>query len=227
MTTINKKYLLDAVNEITELYDEMTTSIVSELIENLCDDNDMGIVMVSKFVLKKQKELTEEFADGRFTDDFKLDLQTAVKNDSPYALFPINDRALAPPSGVTTIIPPKMESFIIKKYKDKKNVRLDYDDDGKFLGVSENQDGVFRRVLDAEPDPRSVNRAKSYRDFYKKAIKQTEQDYGVKLNPTNYTDQYGQEYLKITLTPELKSSFQTFRMKDGGAASILPLKYGF
>ena len=108
-----------------------------------------------------------------FTDDFKLDLQTAVKNDSPYALFPINDRALAPPSGVTTIIPPKMESFIIKKYKDKKNVRLDYDDDGKFLGVSENQDGVFRRVLFAEPNPTDVNRASSYRDLYKRAIKQT------------------------------------------------------
>jgi len=134
---------------------------------------------------------------------------------------------LAPPSGVTTIIPPKMESFIIKKYKDKKGIRLDYDDDGKFLGVSENQDGAFRRVLDAEPDPSSINRAKSYNDFYKKAIKQTEQDYGVKLNPTEYIDQYGQEYLKIILTPELKSSFQTFRMKHGGAASIIPLKYGF
>ena len=162
-----------------------------------------------------------------FTDDFKLDLQTAVKNDSPYALFPNGPRSLAPPSGVTTIIPPKMESFIIKKYKDKKGIRLDYDDDGKFLGVSENQDGAFRRVLDAEPDPSSINRAKSYNDFYKKAIKQTEQDYGVKLNPTEYIDQYGQEYLKIILTPELKSSFQTFRMKHGGAASIIPLKYGF
>ena len=162
-----------------------------------------------------------------FTDDFKLDLQTAVKNDSPYALFPNGPRSLAPPSGVTTIIPPKMVPFIIKKYKDKKGIRLDYDDDGKFLGVSENQDGTFRRVLDAEPDPSSINRAKNYNDFYKKAIKQTEQDYGVKLNPTEYIDEYGQEYLKIILTPELKSSFQTFRMKHGGAASIIPLKYGF
>ena len=161
-----------------------------------------------------------------FTDGFKLDLQTAVKNDSPYALFPNGARSLAPPSGVTTIIPPKMVPFIIKKYKDKKGVRLDYDDDGKFLGVSENQDGRFTRVLDAEPDPSSINRAKSYNDFYKKAIKQTEQDYGVKLNPTEYTDQYGQEYLKIILSPELKSSFQTFRMKHGGVASLMPLNYG-
>jgi len=161
-----------------------------------------------------------------FTDGFKLDLQTAVKNDSPYALFPNGARSLAPPSGVTTIIPPKMVPFIVKKYKDKKGVRLDYDDDGKFLGVAENKDGKFRRVLDAEPDPSSINRAKSYNDFYKKAIKQTEQDYGVKLNPTEYIDQYGQEYLKIILTPELKSSFQTFRMEHGGVASLMPLHYG-
>mgnify|MGYP003128205445 FL=1 len=161
-----------------------------------------------------------------FTDGFKLDLQTAVKNDSPYALFPNGARSLAPPSGVTTIIPPKMVPFIVKKYKDKKGVRLDYDDDGKFLGVAENKDGKFRRVLDAEPDPSSINRAKSYNDFYKKAIKQTEQDYGVKLNPTEYIDQYGQEYLKIILTPELKSSFQTFRMEHGGVASLMPLNYG-
>lgn len=161
-----------------------------------------------------------------FTDGFKLDLQTAVKNDSPYALFPNGPRSLAPPSGVTSIIPPKMVPFIVKKYKDKKGVRLDYDDDGKFLGVSENRDNNWVRVLDADPDKRSVNRAKSYNDFYKKAIKQTEQDYGVKLNPTEYTDQYGQEYLKIILSPELKSSFQTFRMKHGGVASLMPLNYG-
>ena len=199
----------------------------NEIVDRTTQQEIRLLTKYSKELEKNIKTINLPRSADWFTDDFKLDLQTAVKNDSPYALFPINDRALAPPSGVTTIIPPKMESFIIKKYKDKKNVRLDYDDDGKFLGVSENQDGVFRRVLDAEPDPRSVNRAKSYRDFYKKAIKQTEQHYGVKLNPTNYTDQYGQEYLKITLTPELKSSFQTFRMKDGGAASILPLKYGF
>jgi len=161
-----------------------------------------------------------------FTDGFKLDLQTAVKNDSPYALFPNGARSLAPPSGDTNIIPPKMVPFIVKKYKDKDGIKLQYDKDGKFLGVAENQDNHWVRVLEAEPDKRSINRAKSYNDFYKKAIKQTEQDYGVKLNPTEYTDQYGQEYLKIILSPELKSSFQTFRMKNGGVASLMPLNYG-
>ena len=163
-----------------------------------------------------------------FTDNVKLFLQTGAKNDSPYILLPKGSRSLAPSSGNTRVIPPKMIPFLEKRYKNKEGVRLDYDDDGKFLGVSEkNQDGTFRQVLFAEADPESVNRAKNYDDFYKKAIKQTEQDYGVKLNPTEYTDQYDQEYLKIILTPELKSSFQTFRMKHGGAASIIPLKYGF
>jgi len=159
-----------------------------------------------------------------FTDGFKLDLQTAVKNDSPYALFPNGPRSLTPPSG-GRVIPPKLIPFIEKRFKNKNNIRLDYDDDGKFLGVSQNQDGRWFRELEAEPDTRSINRAKSYNDFYKKAIKQTEQDYGVKLEPTEYIDQYGQEYLKIILTPELKSAFQTFRMKHGGVASLMPLKY--
>ena len=181
----------------------------------------------SKELEKNIKTLNLPRSADWFTDDFKLDLQTAVKNDSPYALFPINARALAPPSGNTQVIPPKLVPFTIRKFKDKKNVRLDFDEDGKFLGVSQNIDGKFRRVLFAEPNPTDVNRARSYTDLYKRAIKQTEQDYGVKLNPTKYTDEFDQEYLKIILTPELKSSFQTFRMKDGGAASILPLKYGF
>jgi hypothetical protein len=174
-----------------------------------------------------------------FTDDFKLDLQTAVKNDSPYALFPNGPRSLAPPSGVTTIIPPKMIPFLEKQYRNSDNVKLNYDTEGKLInvqrydppqrvgGVDPDDPGTLTTILDAEPDPRSVNRAKSYNALYKKAIKQTEQDYGVKLNPTEYIDEYGQEYLKIILTPELKSSFQTFRMKHGGAASIIPLKYGF
>ena len=174
-----------------------------------------------------------------FTDDFKLDLQTAVKNDSPYALFPNGPRSLAPPSGVTTIIPPKMIPFLERQYANSDNVKLNYNTEGKLInvqrydppqrvgGVDPDDPGTLTTILDAEPDPRSVNRANSYNALYKKAIKQTEQDYGVKLNPTEYIDQYGQEYLKIILTPELKSSFQTFRMKHGGAARIIPLKYGF
>ena len=70
MTTINKKYLLDAVSEIADLSDEMMTSVVSELIENLCDDNDMGVVMVSKFVLKKQNELSKKYSEYKF--DFPI-----------------------------------------------------------------------------------------------------------------------------------------------------------
>ena len=70
MTTINKKYLLDAVNEIADLSDEMMTSVVSELIENLCDDNAMGVVMVSKFVLKRQNELSKKYSEYKF--DFPI-----------------------------------------------------------------------------------------------------------------------------------------------------------
>ena len=71
MTKLNKKYLLDAIDEVAELSDEMVTSVLSDLIENLCDDNDMGVVMVGKFVLKKQNELAEEF-EGEYKFDFPI-----------------------------------------------------------------------------------------------------------------------------------------------------------
>ena len=56
-------------------------------------------------------------------------------------------------------------------------------------------------------------------------MKQTEQDYGVKLNATEYIDGYDQEFLKIELTPELKEAFKVFRMNHGGEATLMPLKY--
>jgi hypothetical protein len=166
-----------------------------------------------------------------FTDNLKLLLQTGAKSDSPFVLVPKGSRSVAPPSGNTRVIPPKMIPFLEKQYKNNKNVKLNYNTKGELINVQK-WDGYpssgprYSTELEAKPNLKDVNRAKNYDDFLKKGLKQTEQDYGIKLKPTEYIDQYDQEYLKIELTPELKSAFQTFRMKHGGAASILPLKYG-
>ena len=70
MTILTKKYLLEAVDEVAELSDEMVTSVLSDLVENLCDDS-FGCTKVAKFLLKKQNELTEEF-EGEYKFDFPI-----------------------------------------------------------------------------------------------------------------------------------------------------------
>ena len=69
MTKLNKKYLLEAIDEVAELSDEMVTS--SDLVENLCDDTTIGVTKVAKFVLKKQNELAEEF-ETEYKFDFPI-----------------------------------------------------------------------------------------------------------------------------------------------------------
>tara|TARA_R110001583_G_scaffold184874_1_gene344459 strand:+ start:35 stop:2215 length:2181 start_codon:yes stop_codon:yes gene_type:complete len=160
-----------------------------------------------------------------FTDNVKTLLQTGAKSDSPFVLIPNGARSLAPPSGNLDVIPPKMIPFLEDFHKNDKSVKLNYDTKGKLINIQGNKDGYFRAEKFAEPDKGSINRAKSYNDFLKKAMKQTEQDYGVKLNATEYIDAYDQEFLKIELTPELKEAFKTFRMNHGGVASLMPLKY--
>ena len=71
MTILNKKYLLEAIDEVAELSDEMVTSVFSDLVENLCDDATVGVTKVAKFVLKKQNELAEEF-EGEYKFDFPI-----------------------------------------------------------------------------------------------------------------------------------------------------------
>ena len=161
-----------------------------------------------------------------FTDSVKMLLQTGAKSDSPFVLIPNGARSLAPPSGNLDVIPPKRIPFLEELYKNDKSVKLNYNTKGKLINIQENKDGNLRTVQFAEPDKGSINRAKSYNDFLKKAMKQTEQDYGVKLNATEYIDAYDQEFLKIELTPELKEAFKTFRMNHGGVASLMPLNYG-
>tara|TARA_R110000851_G_scaffold257905_1_gene410343 strand:- start:22 stop:1329 length:1308 start_codon:yes stop_codon:yes gene_type:complete len=162
-----------------------------------------------------------------FTDNVKILLQTGAKSDSPFVLIPNGARSLAPPSGNLSVIPPKRIPFLEDLYKNDESVKLNYDTKGKLINIQENKDGNLRTILTAEPDSGSIKRAKSYNDFLKKGLKQTEQDYGVKLNATEYIDGYDQEYLKIELTPELKEAFKTFRMNHGGVASLMPLKYDF
>tara|TARA_R110000751_G_scaffold538_4_gene1945 strand:- start:2020 stop:4200 length:2181 start_codon:yes stop_codon:yes gene_type:complete len=162
-----------------------------------------------------------------FTDSVKTGLQTASINDSPFILIPNGPRSLAPPSGNSGLIPPKLAPRVIEKFGDNPNYKLNYDTKGELLNVQEiTASGNYNMIMSTEPDEKSINRAKTYNDFLKKALKQTEQDYKIKLNANPYEDQYGQEYLRIDLTPELKDAFKTFKMNQGGHVNtIMPLKY--
>tara|TARA_R110000868_G_scaffold411257_1_gene702551 strand:+ start:82 stop:2286 length:2205 start_codon:yes stop_codon:yes gene_type:complete len=161
-----------------------------------------------------------------FTDNVKLGLQTGAQNNSPFVLIPNGPRSLAPPAGETQVVPPKVLPFIEERYSNNPKYKLNYNTKGEFINLQEIEFGDYTTKLFGSPSESSINRAKSYNDFLKKGLKQTEQDYGVKLNATQYIDAYDQEFLKIEMTPELKEAFKTFRMNQGGQVnSMMPLKY--
>ena len=236
--------------EMTEIYKSYSDDVSLAKMNNPRGTEDRRIVLdeLEESFYQQNQRTVENYVDGFneylgtsanitpknlprsedwFTDNLKLGLQTGAQSDSPFVLIPNGPRSLAKPAGNTNVIPPKMIPFLEKKYKNSTNVKLNYDTKGKLINVQKlNEDYTIRdTVLFAEPDKGSINRAKSYNDFLKKAMKQTEQDYGVKLNATEYIDGYGQEFLKVELTPELKEAFKTFRMNHGGVASLMPLKY--
>jgi len=210
--------ITDYVPEATDAYNQRAERLVSNYMPDFAKY--LGIATDSKNLPRSV---------DWFTDSVKMLLQTGAKSDSPFVLIPNGARSLAPPSGNDLVIPPKTIPFLEKKFKNNPNIKLEYDDEGKLTEIikkNTNEDYTINdKTYTAEPDIESKNRAKSYNDFLKKAMKQTEQDYGVKLNATEYIDGYDQEYLKIELTPELKEAFKTFRMNHGGVASLMPLKY--
>jgi len=71
-------------------------------------------------------------------------------------------------------------------------------------------------------------RANSYARNYDRSFKQIEQDYKLILNPTEFTDELGNEYFKIMLTPQVKEAFEVLRLNKGGHVTkpLMNLKYG-
>ena len=71
-------------------------------------------------------------------------------------------------------------------------------------------------------------RASSYARNYDRSFKQIEQDYKLILNPTEFTDELGNEYFKIMLTPQVKEAFEVLRLNKGGHVTkpLMTLKYG-
>ena len=202
--------------EVTNIFDQQSET----LIENAMSDFPQYLRADSSLAPRQLPRSADWF-----TDNVKLGLQTGANNNSPFVLIPNGARSLAPPAGETRVVAPKLVKYLEDKFADSPNVKFNYDTKGNFLNLQENKDGVFQTELFGQPSEKAFNRAKSYNEFLKKAMKQTEQDYGVKLNATEYIDGYDQEFLKIELTPELKEAFKVFRMNHGGEATLMPLKY--
>ena len=77
-------------------------------------------------------------------------------------------------------------------------------------------------------DGKHQRRANSYARNYDRSFKQIEQDYKLILNPTEFTDELGNEYFKIMLTPQVKEAFEVLRLNKGGHVTkpLMNLKYG-
>ena len=77
-------------------------------------------------------------------------------------------------------------------------------------------------------DGKHQRRANSYARNYDRSFKQIEQDYKLLLNPVEFTDELGNEYFKIMLTPQVKEAFEVLRLNKGGHVTkpLMTLKYG-
>ena len=189
----------DYVLKDNEIITELRTSLRRELQSH-------------KKLAPKGGELIKDIpmVDQWFNTSTKATMQDAVENNATHVLFPSNGKAVARQGGGAADLIPD-------------NVR-DY---GDFVPGDDRQFGLFFEDFSDEWQLKQNNRGNQYKDLRLKAINQAEKDYGIKLPYEEYTDIAGQEFLKITMTPELREAFTVLRKKRGGAIKkpLMNLKY--
>jgi hypothetical protein len=79
----------------------------------------------------------------------------------------------------------------------------------------------------ARPSEKSYGLGESYLRETEKGIKQIEAEYNIDIPYHKFTDDYENQFIEISLTPELREAFSTLIYNRGGAvrAPLMPLKY--
>ena len=143
-----------------------------------------------------------------FNTSTKISIQDGVQNNATDILFPSNGKAVARQGGMAADLLP---------------------DNARYFGDFEpgTEFGNFFEDLDVAYQTKQNNRGNQYKDLRLKAIKQAEQDYSIKLPYEEYTDNAGQEFLRIKITDEIQEAFTVLRKNMGGAISkpLMNLKY--
>ncbi len=145
-----------------------------------------------------------------FNTSTKVSIQDAVQNNATDILFPSNAKAVTRQSGTATdLLPDNARDF------------------GDFPPGEDRQFGLFFEDFADDYQTKQINRGRQYKDLRIKAIKQAEQDYGIKLDFEEYLDNAGQEFLRIKMTPEIQEAFTVLRKNTGGEIQkpLMPLKY--
>jgi len=145
-----------------------------------------------------------------FNTSTKATIQDAVQNNGTDILFPSNGKAVARQGGLASdLLPDNARDF------------------GDFPPGEDRRFGLFFEDFADEVQVKQNNRGKQYKDLRLKALKQAEQDYGIKLPYEEFTDNAGQEFLRIKMTPEIQEAFTVLRKNTGGAIKkpLMNLKY--
>jgi hypothetical protein len=145
-----------------------------------------------------------------FNTSTKATIQDAVQNNGTDILFPSNGKAVSRQAGLgSDLLPDNARDF------------------GDFPPGEDRSFGVFFEDLSDEVQTTQINRGKQYKDLRIKALKQAEQDYGIDLPYVEFTDNAGQEFLRIKMTPEIQEAFTVLRKNTGGAIKkpLMNLKY--
>ena len=145
-----------------------------------------------------------------FNTSTKISIQDAVQNNATDILFPSNGKAVTRQAGTASdLLPDNARDF------------------GDFPPGEDRAFGLFFEDFGDEYQTKQINRGKQYKDLRLKALKQAEQDYGIKLPYEEFTDNAGQEFLRIRMTPQIQEAFTVLRKNMGGAIKkpLMNLKY--
>jgi len=140
----------------------------------------------------------------------KSHIQNAIAEEADRIKFPINARALNDQMMGEILLPPQLKEM------------------AGYEGVGEAiKDNALIKNSRAFPSDEAVDLAKKHKKFNRQALNTIEQEYGINLNRKVVKDRFGQEFVEIELTPEIKEAMQTLLLSRGGLVRqpLMNLKY--
>ena len=153
-----------------------------------------------------------------FSTSVKLSLSNATSENATKVRFPMNGYALAKVRGEGDSSGLNFQPPRAAEYREDFDLNLyapeEFEDIRHEVGNS---------PMRFTPTPKANNMGEIYKRETNNALEQIEAEYGVKLNPETITDSNKNEWLEVTLTPELKKEFERLLLNRGGAVYKKPL----
>ena len=187
-----------------------------------------------EYMAKRTKEILAEltptrryaYTDGPISMEFsKRQAQNLAEEDSTARFVPQFTRMIAiTEPGVRKNLPtsaPLFKEWFPLHMKTSLNDAVEHGADVVRFPI--NAESVAKQMGHHTPEEGAENLGKIYKKRTDEGIKRIEAEYGIKLNPTEITDDNNNIFLEIVLTPELKEAFETIVFNRGGAVYKKPL----